>query len=332
MLMAQVDAAINAGNSGGPVLSDGKVVGVSTQGRKDAENIAYIVPAPIIRHFLEDVSDGHFDGFPELGVHIQTLENSALRQSLGLSSEAGGVLVAAVSQTGSANGVIKPGDVLLAINGVPVLEDNNVVFGNGLQVNSIFVEHSSQVGERVTVTLFREGTKSTKAVTMLAPDRGVRLGYFDRNASYRIFGGLVFQPLTLRYLLVFDEIPEYLFSHWSDPTLSGHAVVGPKRGEGNRRQVVVLTGILANELTRGYEQFEDEVIYSVNGEPLKDLSHLSQLLDNASGEFVSFTTERSGVVTMNRQEAEQLTATILRRYQVALDRSPDLVMPASLGN
>jgi hypothetical protein len=207
-----------------------------------------------------------------------------------------------------------------------------VVVGNGFQVDVTFVEHSFQVGEQVSVTLLRDGTKSTKALTMLPPKRGVRLGYFDREPSYRIFGGLVFQNLTFRYLLVFDEIPEHLLLHWDDPTLSGHAVLGPKRGEGDHRQPVVLTGILANELTRGYEQFEDEVIHSVNGEPLKDLNHLSQLLDGASGEFVTFATERSGIITMQRREAAKMTNNILRRYQVALDRSPDLAMPANLGD
>ena len=40
----QIDAAINAGNSGGPALKDGKVVGVAFETLENAENIGYIIP------------------------------------------------------------------------------------------------------------------------------------------------------------------------------------------------------------------------------------------------------------------------------------------------
>ena len=41
---SQIDAAINAGNSGGPALQDGKVVGIAFQALGVAENIGYIIP------------------------------------------------------------------------------------------------------------------------------------------------------------------------------------------------------------------------------------------------------------------------------------------------
>ncbi|MGD8886329.1 MAG: serine protease, partial [Gammaproteobacteria bacterium] len=92
-LLAQVDAAINPGNSGGPVISNGKIVGIAMQALEQAENIGYIVPAPVINHFLDDVKDGQFDGFPELDIYVQLLENKALRQSLNLPKNSGGLLV-----------------------------------------------------------------------------------------------------------------------------------------------------------------------------------------------------------------------------------------------
>ncbi|MHC4297576.1 MAG: S1C family serine protease, partial [Planctomycetota bacterium] len=62
-LAIQTDAAINPGNSGGPVIQDGKVVGVAFQGLTGAENIGYMIPTTVIRHFLEDVEDGKYDAF-----------------------------------------------------------------------------------------------------------------------------------------------------------------------------------------------------------------------------------------------------------------------------
>lgn len=149
MLMVQVDAAMNPGNSGGPVVSNGKVVGISMQIREDAQNIGHIVPAPVVTHFLADIGDGSFDGFPELGVVVEGLENEALREHLALATGSRGVLVTAVSRRGSAHGVIKPGDVLLSIDDVPILEDKTAedVVSNAL----IWREDGVPNGDRTRV-------------------------------------------------------------------------------------------------------------------------------------------------------------------------------------
>src|SRR5262249_4689183 len=56
-LTIQIDAAINPGNSGGPVMQDGYVVGVAFQGYSGdvAQNVGYMIPTPVIQHFLDDI-------------------------------------------------------------------------------------------------------------------------------------------------------------------------------------------------------------------------------------------------------------------------------------
>ena len=55
LLAIQIDAAINPGNSGGPAVLNKEVVGVAFQSLEGAENIGFIIPVPIIQHFLDDV-------------------------------------------------------------------------------------------------------------------------------------------------------------------------------------------------------------------------------------------------------------------------------------
>ncbi len=76
-LAVQVDAAVNPGNSGGPALSDGKIVGVVMQVIKKSQNIGYIVPVNLVKHFIEDMKDEKYDGFADLGLGTQKLENPA---------------------------------------------------------------------------------------------------------------------------------------------------------------------------------------------------------------------------------------------------------------
>ncbi|KEP66121.1 UNVERIFIED_CONTAM: trypsin domain-containing protein [Hammondia hammondi] len=101
LLTVQIDAAINPGNSGGPALVDGRVVGVAFQGFSHLQNVGYIVPYPIIEHFLNDlVLHGRYTGFPSLGVKVSHMENDQLRQFKGLSALKASDLPPGVTPTG----------------------------------------------------------------------------------------------------------------------------------------------------------------------------------------------------------------------------------------
>src|SRR4030095_10493684 len=92
-LRMQIDAALNPGNSGGPALTEGKGVGVSSQVMQGAENIGYVIPVEEVMTFLEDVHDGKYDGKPQLYCEMQTVENEALRAKWRLPQGVGGALV-----------------------------------------------------------------------------------------------------------------------------------------------------------------------------------------------------------------------------------------------
>src|SRR2546423_5596253 len=83
-LTVQTDAAINPGNSGGPVIQDDRVVGVAFQGQPGLENTGFFIPPPVIDHFLKDVSNGRYEGFPQAGIRVVPLQNAAYRSYLKL--------------------------------------------------------------------------------------------------------------------------------------------------------------------------------------------------------------------------------------------------------
>ncbi len=117
-LTIQISAQINPGNSGGPVMQEGKVVGVAFQGYSGdvAQGVAYMIPTPVINRFLKDISNGHYDEYPDLAITYAKLQNPAQRRFLGLKDDDRGVLVSSVVAAGPSDGILRPGDVLLVID------------------------------------------------------------------------------------------------------------------------------------------------------------------------------------------------------------------------
>lgn len=138
---------------------DGKIVGVAMQAKVKAQSIGYIIPTPIIEHFLTDLQDGHYDGFPKVGAQVQSRGNAALRRSLQLPESETGVYVTQVVPGTSAVGLLKTGDVILDIDNHQLANDGTVLLRPGLRVQSDYFVNVHQVGDITSVTVWRNGAK-----------------------------------------------------------------------------------------------------------------------------------------------------------------------------
>ncbi len=156
-LAIQISAQINPGNSGGPVLQDGKVVGVAFQGYSGdiAQGVAYMIPTPVIRRFLKDIEDGHYDRYVDLGITYTKLQNPAQRHYLGLKDDDRGVLVDTVIDAGPCGTVLRQGDVLLSIDGHPIASDAFVEY-EGERVQMPEVVERKFKGDTVKLDLLRK--------------------------------------------------------------------------------------------------------------------------------------------------------------------------------
>ncbi|OSX71113.1 hypothetical protein BU14_0592s0009 [Porphyra umbilicalis] len=94
LLCVQIDAAINSGNSGGPVFAENNTcVGVAFQSLSaaDAEAVGWIIPSAVVHHFLVDYGrNGRYTGFPTAGFDWQRLESGPLRAAVGVGGSGGG--------------------------------------------------------------------------------------------------------------------------------------------------------------------------------------------------------------------------------------------------
>ena len=166
-----IDASINGGNSGGPVVNEdtGKVVGVVYAGIDDAQGRNFIISMPVVRMFLAAYDlDGRLDFglLPELGLETEELINSSQRRKyLGDAAAAShrhGVLVSSVDKfscagagAGPGEGLVRVGDVLMAIDGHAISEKGEVLFRGLEYLPFEYCVTSKLCGERVNLTILR---------------------------------------------------------------------------------------------------------------------------------------------------------------------------------
>jgi len=322
-MLVQVDAAINPGNSGGPAISGGKIIGIAMQALESAENIGYIVPAPIINHFLEDVKDGSYEGFPELDIYVQTIENKALRDTLKLTSNAGGLLVTAVAEDSNVSSLIQPGDVLLEIDDHKIQRDGKVTLQDGLRVESSHLEYVKQVGESLSLVIQRNGKRQELSITLTPRKSRINQKQYDVKPSYFVFAGLLFQPLSQGYLRAYHRTNYTLIPYIPSYTLEGYKKSVPDLVKTNRSQTVLLGRVLPDAVNLGYKNMEGSVIHAVNDTPVKDLRHLMQLIENAVGKYLKIETDFGNVIMLDLPKARARNEQILQKYQIYSDRSTE---------
>lgn len=310
LLSVQIDAAINPGNSGGPVISDGAVVGIAMQGIESADNVGYMIPSPVIAHFLKDVADGRYDGFPHLGVALQDMESEAQRRGLRMRQGESGALVLRVDYGGPAYGVLHPRDVILAVDGREVANDMTVAWEGVGRVDLAAAYQSKQIGDTVELSILRNGKRLKKQIrlkshTPLVPGR--RRTEWPR---YVQFGGLVFQPLS-------EQLIDDADAGYSDAVSFAEVHNLVTRA---RREIVLLGQVLPHPVNRGYQEWGGEVIRLVNGIVPRDLNHLASILDDAKGPWVRFVTGDGYVVTLDLKAARRANREILLDYGIPGDR------------
>ncbi|MDI1315045.1 PDZ domain-containing protein [Prosthecobacter sp.] len=264
-----------------PVVKNGKLVGLLLS--YDSKNqVTTILPAPIIEHFLKDVADGSYGGFPSLGMELQSTLDEQYREYLGLKPDAPGVLISLVMKGGSAEkSGMKKGDILIAINGFAI--DSRGDYKDpqfGALSSSHLVRGRAYVGDKVEIKVIRDGKEVTLTgeLTRRKPDDYLVLPYlFDKGPRYVLMGGLLFQELSSPYLDAFGEEQR----GGAILRLSHVASHPEKYEEDGRKKLVFLSLVLPTPSAQGYEKLGGQVVNKVNGKAINDLNDLADAFKSA---------------------------------------------------
>jgi len=324
-LAVQVDAPVNPGNSGGPAIVDGRIAGVAMMVCEKANSIGYIVPSMVIQHFFDDLADGHQDGFPTMGLSLQNMENPDLKRRYQIPPKQDGVLVTKVVRGSSAEGILHEGDVITRLDDQPVAGDGTVELRKDERTSCSLVVQKHQMGEKLKVNYIRKGKAQSGQITLtrrMSDDLLVPLDRYDVTPTYYIFGGLVFCPLTTDLVKAWGE-------NWlKEAPMDLLSAMSPNMKSDKIDEVVVLLTVLAGNLNQGYQDINCVVIRKVNGHDVCSLRELMAMVESSKEPFVSFEDAFGEIIILDRERCLSEQPDILKTYQIASDRSADL-LPAA---
>jgi S1-C subfamily serine protease len=317
-LAVQTDAAINPGNSGGPVFQDDKVVGVAFQGIPGLENAGFFIPPPVVHHFLEDVEDGRYDGFPSAGIRLVPLHNPAYRRYLGLNNDGLGARVDSILPVPSTEEALRPDDVILQVGSFEVGSDGAVAF-EGNRVFGAIAFQLAQEGEEVRLKVLRnrEELELDLRVEVYKGD-ALLSNHYDTLPRYFVYAGLVFTPLTVDYLKTFgrdwrdmanDEIVyELYYRKHEDP-------------ESAREEPIVLSTVLTHPANANLRMGERSLVDRINGQRIERLEDVISAFENATNthHVLEFLPNRA-LETLDRAEADAANDAIRESYAIPQDR------------
>jgi len=161
--LIQTDAAINEGNSGGPLLNlKGEVIGVDTAIAQGAQNIGFVIPINSAKRDIDQVKATGKISYPYLGVRYTVVDDTVqsdnkLAVNYGVWVTSGDPTQSAVmADSPAAVAGIKGNDIILQIDGKKIDSTNTL--------SSVIANHN--VGDKITLTVLRGKEQLTIAVTL----------------------------------------------------------------------------------------------------------------------------------------------------------------------
>lgn len=163
MEVLQTDAAVNPGNSGGPLVNiNGEVIGITSMKlvENQIEGMGFTIPIELVMSCTDTLEKGEKIERPYLGVETSSIDNRFYlrRYNINIPDEVtfGAVIVNVVSNSPASNAGLKSGDVIVTIDDVEINDSTYLKYNL----------YKHKIGDKVKVKYYRDGKINETVVTL----------------------------------------------------------------------------------------------------------------------------------------------------------------------
>ena len=237
----QTDAAVNPGNSGGPLFDDsGRVIGINSQiySRTGGyQGLSFAIPIDVALKIKDQIVATGSAQHARLGVTVQDL-TQPLADSFGLQRPDGALISGVAPDSAAAKAGLKSGDVVTAVNGEPVVRSGELSSRIGMSVP----------GEQVRLTVWRDKQPREISATLgKVEDEGERSAAAAPVEPGKL--GLALRPLTAE-----------------------------EKRESKIEQGLVVQDAAGPSARAGIQS--GDVLLSINGNPVAGIEQIREVLDS----------------------------------------------------
>jgi serine protease Do len=183
----QTDVAINRGNSGGPLLNTrGEVIGINSQIFSNSGGymgVSFAIPIQTAINAFDQIKTTGTVSRGQLGVQIGDVPAEEMAE-LGLSKAEGAFVGGVLNGSAAANAGIRPGDVIVAFNGKPIVKSSDLppmvgALKPGTKAEVTIIRSGRKQDLPVVLTVLNEGTAATVSPSQKAPTENAvsKLGF-----------------------------------------------------------------------------------------------------------------------------------------------------------
>jgi serine protease Do len=206
--LLEISAPINPGSSGGPCLNiNGQVIGISSQGFTEAQNMGYIIPSNDLKIILRDLCKNKLVKKAFLGI-IATFANEWQTKFLGNPPPGGCYATEILKNSPLDKAGIQRGDMIYEVDGynIDIYGQMSVPWSEDKIDFDDYVARLS-IGDEVDIVYYRRGERHEAVVTF---DHVAQLAVHNiypgyEHPEYEIFGGIVVMNLTLNHITVLAD-------------------------------------------------------------------------------------------------------------------------------
>jgi len=307
---------LKGGGWGEPVFCNERMVGITQSQDNDR---ATVIPSDLILTYLRAVDMPKYPGFGRLGIDYQFNTGKAQAAYFGQSGMPMGIRIQSCFPGGSADGVLRPDDILLELDGHAINSQGDYEHPRyGLMGVNLIATENHYAGDILLAKVLRNKEVMEVNVPLKnIPAQAALIPHARPNEPppYLIAGGFVFRELDIPYLRAWGN-------KWFEQIPGALRILDEMQSESQtpeQKRLIVLADVFPDEYNLGYHEMAQNIVKSVNGQAVDSIRDMEEAFQHPQNGFhiIEFM-PAYGVakVILDAGKFTEATAAILKKYQI----------------